>query len=44
VTILIDGIWRAYDIFTGPPFNEPLTVKADQVFPADTVPDGGIPD
>lgn len=44
VTVLVGGGYHAYDIFTGPPFNQPLTVKCDEVVPADYVPDGGIPD
>ncbi len=41
LTIYINGAWHAYDIFG---LQDPLTVHFIEVFPANPVPDGGIPD
>jgi hypothetical protein len=45
LTMFLDGQWKAFDIFfdVGAP-NRPVELIFWEVFPADHVPDGGIPD
>lgn len=45
LTVKINGIWRAYDVFLDyDNFTTPLVTVMNLVFPPDPVPDGGIPD
>jgi len=46
ITVRIDAVWRAYDIFIAVdrPFDEAVSMAMQQVFPADPVADGGIAD
>ena len=46
ITVRIDAIWRAYDIFIAVdrPFDEAVSMHMQQVFPADPVADGGTAD
>lgn len=45
LTVKINGLWRAYDVFLDfDNFTTPLVTVMNLVFPPDNVPDGGIPD
>jgi hypothetical protein len=44
LTVQIDGVFRAYDVLSLNPAPDYMTSHCIQVFPADYVVDGGIPD
>jgi hypothetical protein len=44
LTILINGAWHAYDVLSLGNVNEEIPIHFIEVFPANHVPDGGIPD
>jgi hypothetical protein len=45
LTVNIAGVWRAFDVFLGvEAFTVPLQTTMQEVFPANYVADGGIPD
>jgi hypothetical protein len=45
LTIRIKAIWHAYDVFLAwDDFTVPLVTQMQEVFPADPIPDGGVPD
>jgi hypothetical protein len=44
LSVFADGFWRAYDVVSTRHDGSPLDVHFDEVFPANHVPDTGIPD
>jgi len=44
LTIFIDGAWHAYDVLSLGNVNEEIAIHFIEVWPANHVPDGGIPD
>ena len=44
LTVIVDGVLRAYDVFSGGPPSDPVTTHMDEVAPPVMVSDAGIPD